>query len=206
MQSAVMSQNFVRHIDPEDLESYSRQSTSDEDNSRIEEHLLVCENCRNELDRVDSYLAAIRSSVKLQPRIEFQPGPAMRPWWNPRWLVPAFAALVLIVGGVVTISRFGRNSLPPLALTLTTSRGTELGPAVPAGRSLFLTPDLTGLPENPRYRLEIVDENGSKTWEGRYTAGQGAATVPGQRVGPHFVRIYSSGGELLREYGLDVKE
>jgi hypothetical protein len=206
MQSAVMSQNFVRHIDPEDLESYSRQRTSDEDKSRIEEHLLVCENCRNELDRVDSYLAAIRSSAKLQPRIEFQPRPAIRPWWNTRWLVPAFAAFALIVVGIVTISRSATNSLPPLALTLTTSRGAELGPAVPAGRSLSLTPDLTGLPENSQYRLEIVDENGSKTWESRYTAGQGAAAVPGQRVGPHFVRIYASGGELLREYGLDVKK
>ena len=53
--------------------------------------------------------------------------------------------------------------------------------------------------------LEIVDAQGTVTWEGQYTPSAGAAAVPGQRAGTHFVRVYSAGGELLREYGLDVK-
>jgi hypothetical protein len=81
----------------------------------------------------------------------------------------------------------------------------EIGASAPAGRPLALTPDLTGLTADSAYRLEIVDEKGARTWQGQFVPAQHAAAVPAQGAGPHFVRIYSSGGELLREYGLDVK-
>jgi hypothetical protein len=43
------------------------------------------------------------------------------------------------------------------------------------------------------------------TWTGGYDLASGPAKIPGQLAGPHFVRVYSQGGELLREYGLDVQ-
>jgi hypothetical protein len=81
----------------------------------------------------------------------------------------------------------------------------EIGASAPPGRPLALTPDLTGLNNDSSYRLQIVDALGKQTWEGRIAPPQDAAIVPAQGAGPHFVRIYSSRGELLREYGLDIK-
>ena len=37
------------HADAEDLESYSMGASSVEETARIEEHLLICEDCRDRL-------------------------------------------------------------------------------------------------------------------------------------------------------------
>src|SRR5207302_738657 len=107
-------------------------------------------------------------------------------WIAPRW-IPAFAALGLLLLAAVLLPRFTGNSQPPLAVSLAATRGEGMNAVVPAGRSLALTPDLTGLPTDSFYRLEIVDANGAGTWRGRYTAGQDAARVVAQRPGDHFV-------------------
>jgi hypothetical protein len=199
MHNAVMSNEIDRHLNPDELEEYAMNRTSEAAGARIEEHLLICEPCRHELDRADAFVSAMRSAAKAQPAVE------KRSWWNAGWLVPAFAGLALLLIGVIAVPRFLENSQPPLAISLTATRGVEIGASAPEGRRLALTPDLTGLAEDSVYRLEIVDENGNRTWEGKFAPAQGAASVSAQRSGPHFVRIYSSTGELLREYGLDVK-
>jgi hypothetical protein len=193
-----MSEQTPCHLEPEDLERYARRRASEQETARVEEHLLLCEPCREELANVESFVAAMRAAAG-----ELRGGEKERFRWNivPRW-IPAFAASALLLLAAILLPRFTGNSQPPLAVSLAATRGEGTNAVAPAGRSLALIPDVTGLPTDSFYRLEIVDANGAQTWHGRYTAGQDGAPVAPQRAGDHFVRIYSSSGVLLREYGL----
>lgn len=215
-----MSQETPCHLDPEDLERYSLHQASEDEMARFEEHLLLCEPCREELRTSEVFATSMRAAAAdwrqetrtarsfwsvprlIVPR-SIVPGLIAPGLIVPR-LIPVFAALAVVVLGIVVVPRFIGSSQPPLAVSLTATRGAGMDTVVPAGRSLALTPDLTGLPAGPGYRLEIVDEHGAATWRGGYTASQGAAIVSAQRDGARFVRIYSSSGVLLREYGLMV--
>ena len=188
-------------MDPEELEQFSLGRMSDEQSERFEEHLLVCEPCRQSLEQTDAYVFAMRAA-STESRRE---SASRHPWWRVARLVPALAALALLALGVLAIARFTRQAPPPLAVMLTATRGTVPGGAAPAGRPLALTPDVTGIDAPGPYRLEIVDQRGGVTWQGQYDPAAGAARIPAQRAGIHFVRVYAPAGELLREYGLDIQ-
>jgi CheY-like chemotaxis protein len=53
------------HIDKAMLESYAMDAAPAEAVASIEEHLLVCERCRQELSAGDDYIAAIRAAARL---------------------------------------------------------------------------------------------------------------------------------------------
>jgi len=197
---AMSHDTAASHLDPEDLERYVRTQVSEEETARFEEHLLLCEPCREELRSVDSFVASMRAAAADWRR----PPQRDRSWWSVPRLVPALAVLALLLIAAVVSPRFTGSLQPAIAINLSATRSAGMETSAPAGRKLALTPDVTGLPADATYRLEIVDEQGTPTWQGRYTASQGTAHVSAQRAGAHFVRIYSSAGELLREYDLVV--
>lgn len=195
-----MAHETPSHVDPEDLEKYAMHRTPELETARIEEHLLLCDTCRDDLDRTTAYTGAMQAAASTWRQ---QPEPRQS-WWNVSWLVPALAGLILLLAGAGVLSKFNR-ALPPLAVSLVATRGDATGASAPSGRPLSLTPDLTGLPAASSYRLEIVDAEGRRTWQGSFGPEHATLAVPAHRKGLHFVRIYSSSGELLREYGLDIK-
>jgi hypothetical protein len=69
----------------------------------------------------------------------------------------------------------------------------------------MLHPDLTGLVEAPSYRLEIVDQNGRPVRQAALQGVQNGVRTPRLGAGLYFVRVYLPGGELLREYGLQIQ-
>jgi hypothetical protein len=80
-------------------------------------------------------------------------------------------------------------------------RGTAGEAKAPAGKLLKLQLDLTGIPQDQEYLVEVVDQNG-KVVTGAYT--------PVTRIRPllpgiYFVRLFSRADELLREYALQVE-
>lgn len=198
MRYAVM--NPYCHMDVEELERFSTGRVSEEEMEQFEEHLLTCELCQQRFEESDNYVLATRSAA-LKWREEKA---ARRSWWTLPRLVPVLAGMALLIVGILALTRF-TASAPPMAVALTATRGTVAGGTVVAGRSMMLSPDLTGLANPGPYRLEIVDARGTVTWQGSYNATDGAVPVPAQRVGVHFVRVYARSGELLREYGLDVQ-
>ena len=186
-----------RHLDEEQAEKYSMGALSEEEEARCEEHLLVCTSCRQQVDSADRYAGAMKSAaaaVQLQPR--------RRPRFN--WFVsrPAWAlGLAFLVIGGVFLAKYQAGG-PPVAVHLSAMRGAQPGATAPAGTDMLLFADLTGLPPTAAYRLELVDLNGRLLWSGPFAAG--GVKAPGQRAGVYFVRLRSAGGELLREYGLEV--
>jgi hypothetical protein len=185
----------------DEIEMLSLQRASEEQVAEFEEHLLICEFCRDRVTAVEIFARPIRSgAAELRSRAAEK-----RSWWTIGRLIPVFSALALLLIAALTLPNWLASSAPPLAVTLTATRGLAPGSVVPAGRALAITPDLTGLSAPRPYRLEVVDDTGQVKWQGSWDPSSGPAILPSLRAGTYFARIYSVGGELLREYGLSVK-
>jgi hypothetical protein len=203
MTAFVIMRDMSRHLDEEDLEHYSSGSSREEDSAQYEEHLLTCEDCRLKLLQTEEYLAGMQFAAR-QVRRDQRAGEKRWNWSLPAW-IPTFAAVACLVLVIVVAASRYRVLQPAIAVGLTALRSNGSGITAPAGRSLRLQPDLTGLAAESSYRLEIVGRSGQSLWQGSFSPGPAGVTVPGQAPGLYFVRVYLPQGELVREFGLDVK-
>lgn len=53
-----------RHADDEALEQYSMGSLQEPELGQLEEHLLICGDCRERLTQMDSYVRGMRAAGK----------------------------------------------------------------------------------------------------------------------------------------------
>jgi len=190
----VMLPNSIRHMDAEDIERYSMGKLSEQQCAQFEEHLLICETCRIRVAESDEFIRSVQRAGK-QIRSE---GPSRgRSVWR-GWAT--FAAAALIAAWAV-FSWLHGSARPEFAVSLAAMRGDETMAKAPVGAPLVLKPDLTGLPPAASYRLEMVDALGKTVWRGSFPG----ARVPARPAGLYFVRVSSAGGELLREYSLEVR-
>jgi hypothetical protein len=189
-----------RHADEEELERYSLGDSAEEECAWLEEHLLVCADCRQRLEDQDIYASSMARAAA-EWRADHPPVEPRR-WFFPR-MVPATAAVICLAtaGGLWLVRSSFRRTPPAFAVTLNATRGMAMGAYAPARRSLDLKPDFTGLAAFPHYDLRVVDRLGGQV--ARVEATPGAASrIAGLPPGAYFVRIYSPAGELLREYAL----
>ncbi|HWC95735.1 MAG TPA: hypothetical protein VG456_03270 [Candidatus Sulfopaludibacter sp.] len=184
-----------RHLDEEEIESYSLQATPEEDVARLEEHLLICPECRERVEASDVFVSSMEAAASEIRRESARP---VR-WFTLPRMTLALAAGILIAS--ILFPRYTSRENPPYAVSLSAMRGSASGGKAPAGRPLFLQLDLNGIASAEYLRIEIVSESGEKVWQDSY---------PGHPVRPlttgiYFVRLYSPGDELLREYGLEIQ-
>jgi len=201
-----------RHLDEEEIEKYSLGDFTEEESSRFEEHLLICESCQNSVTESDRYVAAMQGAARIR-RGGLRTG--RRRWLVHRWtptLAVAASVLLLTAAGLRWIngSAKGRDRVtvePAFAINLVATRGNGIEAKAPAGRALTLQLDLAGLPLEPSFRLEIVDALGKQIWQGAVASqdSKAVASVPQMAGGLYFLRAYAPSGKLLREYGLEVE-
>lgn len=189
-----MASDIPRHPDDEIIESYSLGLLAEDRLGRTEEHLLVCEHCRQRVERADSWVTAVRVAAR---QVSLQPIEKERFSLFPKWL-PAFAALAAIVIAGFFALRTG--SVAPAAVALSATRGPGDEILAPAQTPLQLKPDTSTLPQERRYVLEIIDSTGKPMWRGAYPGDPAKGLAPGL----YFVRVSSQTGKLYREYGLQV--
>jgi hypothetical protein len=176
-------------------------ASSPDETSQIEEHLLICEDCRNRLRETAGFVNSVQMAARQWRRDE-------RAARGHGWSIPAWFPVLAAVCGLVLIAvaiRVVRPHGPAVAVSLTAFRGAGAGSIGPSGRELTLQPDLTGLAEAPAYRLEIVDQTGRPVRLATLTRTVGGVNVPALGVGLYFVRLYLPVGNLLREYGLEIR-
>ena len=178
--------------------------------AEVEEHLLVCPHCQEQLKEFDSYVAAMRNAAA---GLDLKDESRKEVWTRVSgaltlrrigWAM-AIAAL-LILGIALRLSWRSAPSAQPLALVLVTNRGSELQ-RVPEERALTFTLDVTGLPVLPAYDVEAVDAKGAMQAQFHAVTAQSGIEIrlsEGLRRGNYFVRIYAPSRELLREYGVQV--
>ncbi len=190
-----------RHMDGEELEQYSVGTSSPEQTAALEEHLLTCEECRNQLQSTDEYVLAIRAAAGHERRAARS---RRREWRFPTWF-PALAAVACGLLLLVALRLWLAPSQPAARVDLVAMRGAGTTGTAPADRPLLLYPDLTRLAASPSYQIQVVDQNGRELRRSPMEAERGSVRFRGLSAGTYFVRVYLPGGELLREYGLEVR-
>lgn len=204
-----MTHGINRHLDDDALEQYSMGNLPESKVGYFEEHLLVCEPCRLRLDETDIYVASMRSAAaefqSQQRPVQVEPE---RGSWGWLRLIPAMAALAVLVAVIGWWPGSSDLAGAPFAISLEATRGAADAVSVPADTRLLVRLDLAGLPVLPVYRLEMVNARGATIWQGTATAHEAKAEsqIPQTKAGAYFVRVYSPEGELLREFGLKTRE
>jgi hypothetical protein len=62
-----------RHIDEATIEKFSMDALSEKARARVEEHLLICESCRQSVQSSDAYVAAMRWAAGWLRQAEQEP-------------------------------------------------------------------------------------------------------------------------------------
>jgi hypothetical protein len=195
------------HLIEEDLEQYCLGSLVEVGCARLEEHVLLCETCRDRLTETENFVASMREASRQRSGSHVKDraagviaGRIRRPSW-PGQLASVLLAAMLAVCALVWSGRQSNTVALPFAVELAAVRGAAPGP-VPAGRPLLLKLDLTGLSDGQPFAGEVVDASGVRVAQFSVGAPVQLKALP---PGGYFVRIYRSSRELLREYALTVK-
>lgn len=203
------------HATEELLEEYAFERVNEPELSWLEEHLLICPQCRSELLAIDEYKAAMKAGLAALERDPPASAAAAPPrTLRPRFALPAIwmtAAVMVTLAGASIAARVHSVAATGSDATvrLTALRGGESDGTTraPSGRPLVLVIDRTALLPALSYRVEVINSFGSEVWSGSAQIGGEAlsarVTEP-LRSGVYWVRLYSGGGKLLREFGLRI--
>ena len=205
-----MKLDIGQHLQEVDFEQYSMGTLPVERIAPFEEHLMACDCCQDELLEMEAYVNAVRSvSPKLRP-VEKSRWESVRTrlYGWPRWAgaVATVAAAMLIAGIWIPSPAAG----PTAVVLLHTSRGIE-GLAVAtavAGQPLSLEIDPAELVPSASYRMEIVQSTGKPVAQSDVAPKDGKIVLSlgsGLAGGQYYIRLYNATGELLREYGFNVR-
>lgn len=193
----MMPMDNNRHLEAEEIESYSLQTTPESDVARVEEHLLVCTDCQKRVESSDVFVRAMQDASR---DLRAKKAPAARRFGVGMPLF-ALACAVVVLAAVSFLFPRHTGEIPPFAVSLSAIRGAAGEAQAPAGKTLNLQLDLTGIMHDLDYRVYVVDQNGKAV---AMTTTSHPSIPPLQR-GTYFVRLYSPGDELLREYALEVQ-
>jgi hypothetical protein len=221
------------HASEELLEEYSFGRICDPQLGWLEEHLLICPQCQSELDAIDEYkvfmkagLAAFeserlaaaapldsptRADSRIDPQSSLRKALALY-FALPRRLgttsLLAAAMLLVLAGTAVTWRmQLSETTAPVATVRLIALRGEEYVASAPSDRPLNLVCDRTDLPADLSFRAEVVDSSGRQMWNGSVGIADQNLSIRVDRplhAGAYWVRLYSSAGQLLREFGLNV--
>jgi hypothetical protein len=205
------------HTSEDRLELYALDRLSGTEIIQVEEHLIVCEPCRERLEQNAAFAFAVRDVLRQDSPVPVKASASpwervfSKPWfginlWSPQFAVGALACFVLVVALSWFGIRAGADSrLTPVAsLQLIALRGDMQ--SVPATKALNLT--LTDAPAGGApFRIELVDSGGTAKWSGTPrpdAEGLKAHIARSFAAGTYFARLYDVSGKLIHEYGFRV--
>lgn len=204
---------FEQHCEDESLELYARGKLDEFRTEILEEHMLICEGCRERLDNEERQVRAFRSAAA-RIRSEEADRAQRSAWRLLDWVrMPAsgWAAAVAALCGLAVLASFSFHKLSEDGPMANVELRAERGGAnvAPAHHRLDLKLDVRGLQLSSGARAEIVDADG-KVLENLTTAQVSEAvdihTGHGFDSGTYFVRLYPRGAtEAVREFALEVK-
>lgn len=217
----MLSSNIVKmptpsdsHPSDDEMELYVLGRLGEVHAAPVEEHLLVCETCRQRLEEMEEYAIAMRQALV---EMNTEAGAVEKKPWVQRisgWFtmpMPAWAgaaAVLLVITAFLPVWRSGGERYEA---ELQAMRGeAATAQQVPADRMLDLHIDVTGLPVLDSYRVEIAEASGQTIVETTLTREGDSlllSTEQGLDNGQHWARVYAPApnGALLREFSLRVR-
>lgn len=207
-----MERDTTKHVGEERLEAYAMNSLAEDEVAIVEEHLLVCVTCQDQLAAVEQYGRAMQGAAK-RIREEEAAAPVTPGAWEKvrAWFhtpIPIFAGVLAVASVILMVGlNLDQKPGPPVEVELQAIRG-ETGTTALAGHALHLRLDNRGIPDLATWPIEIVDQVGNKVWTGTGTRSDTAilATVDQSfKQGTYFVRLLKDGDEPVREYQLIVR-
>jgi len=223
------------HATEELLEEYTFGRIREPQLGWLEEHLLICPQCQSELDDIEEYKVFMKAGLasfeserlaaaspqgsQTRPDPPARAGSPLRKTLSHYFALPrmpvtksllAAASLVVLAGTTVVWLMQSSVAMAPVAtVELIGLRGGEGGVArAPSGRPLALVLNRSDLTGTLSFRAEVVDSSGHQMWSGSVGIGDQNLFVRVDRplrAGAYWVRLYSSAGQLLREFGLSVE-
>lgn len=200
------------HGTDDQLELYALGRLPESDLPFIEEHLMVCEACREHLESIENFALGLRDALAISPASATSRPPLRAGIWEwIRGLVrqPVFgmaAAAAVLIALVAVYPLRNREIAPVAALQLTAIRGEM--PSSPRARETDLTL-ADAAPEGAPFRIAVYDADGRNVWNGKASVvSEGAQVRITERLNPgrYFVRLYSAESTLLHEYGFIVNK
>lgn len=203
----------MKHPDSDQWELYALGRLPESRVSVLEEHLLVCTFCQQELAECDAYVNALKEELTGALN---QPGPVVSQGWPsrlnsvlrlampPRPALWAAATAVLVLGIALDMSVVRRGSSPPVSVVLESYRGGEGPSVVPSGSPLLLNVASSDVPLSAQYDFEIVNHRGKLQWHGPAAVQNGRISASAGKLdsGLYWVRLYDADHRLLREFSL----
>jgi hypothetical protein len=198
------------HPAEEILEEYAFNRLGDTQATALEEHILICADCQKNLEDIDEYILLMKAATA-----EYAARPkAIRPALAAKVTWVAAAALIVLVSVPTLMKALGQWRAEPAPTTapvvLAALRGGDNTTIAqgPAGRPLELSMEAKDLPDAAAIRIEVVNAVGEREWGGAPTASNGTLSVEitkGLKPGTHWVRLFASRGDLVREFGLRLR-
>jgi hypothetical protein len=195
---------FDAHPSVETLEEYAFNRLSEGAAESVEEHLLLCSACQTQLLDVDEYIRLMKHATA---GLDTDPNARTTGGGRARWGVFAggVTALALIVIAVLVGVRRAGPGAEAQQVELAAFRGSEEMAHAGAGRPINVVIDASDLSSSSQFRVEVVNASGHTVWKGLAIAAGGRLSTKistNLNRGIYWVRLSTSEGELLREYGL----
>jgi hypothetical protein len=190
------------HESEDRLELYALGRLPDSEVPCLEEHLLVCGTCREQLDDLAAFALNTRAALLRQPLTPYFPG-----WFSADWLgslkpglalAGTFAVLMMALG--IYREGGGARLVPVASLQMKAERGRKVQ-TVARAREF----DLSFADVPAPARLELVNEGGSTVWSGALTGVDGKARAKIALVlspGRYYARV--AAGQVRHEYEFTV--
>ena len=198
------------HATIEALELYSLGRLAEPEVSRLEEHLLICEQCQHRLEEEERFAVTVRSALASEAKRQAEPRRVALPFLNWRWRGLTLAGAATATALILMTFTAGTPG-PPQELQLIAQRGPETTmPRARAGAPLRLRMDATEIGALAGYRIEVVSAAGERVWQQNVVAsGSSLIAVINRELaaGQYWVRVYGSneGADALREFGVKLE-
>ncbi|HZU24705.1 MAG TPA: hypothetical protein VFA04_04235 [Bryobacteraceae bacterium] len=196
------------------LELYALGRLPDAHTIQLEEHLLICDACRDRLAQTERFIAALRrASDLLDPEAPAIPKPILSsPTRLAQHRSPMLFAAALVLMTMAPAFRPATPILPRTSASLVTVRDAEPSalPVVDAALTTDLTLDVSRSVRPLVWKVTLVNSRGAAKWTANVrSAGETVRISIGRPLGAgtYWVRLYDAGApsELVREFGFRIR-
>lgn len=206
---------YQHHVLEDHLEAYALRQLQAGEFDALEDHLLVCDVCRQRLNETEQRLTATRIAAR-RIREEDTQARAKRGSWIrfPVVLFPFRPAAVLAAAAILGLGlvavQYRQPGITYQEVRLTALRGGDAASEAVSGKALRLQLDLQGWENRGPVDVALVAADGSPVLRHSTTreAAQPTLVITINKklpAGQYWVRLEQPPGQSVREYSLRVR-